>query len=122
MHAAAEAFVGAADDEQDFLVLAFEGFGLGFVEDGLGGLAVGAGLGHGALGFGEFGRGDDFHGFGDFLDVFDGFEAAFDFAEGGIVGGLEGGDGRGRWAGEIEVVLARRVSGLLAVCRGCLRV
>jgi len=38
VHAAAEAFVGAADDEQDFLVLAFEGFGLGFVEDGLGGL------------------------------------------------------------------------------------
>lgn len=97
-----EALVGGADDEQGLLALGLEGLGLGLVEDLLGDLTVRLGLGHGALGAGELGGGDDLHGLGDLLNVADGLEAALDFSEsriagGGIGGGCDGavpGDGR----------------------------
>lgn len=88
VNTSAEALIRAGDHDEGFLVFALDGLGLGLVEDGVGCLAVGAGFGHVALGPGEFGGGDDFHSFGDFFDVADGFEAAFDFAEGGIGGAV----------------------------------
>lgn len=69
----AEALVGRGDDEQSLLVV--QRLGLGVVEDGLGGLTVGAGLGHHALGTGELGRGDNLHRLGNLFDVADGLEA-----------------------------------------------
>jgi hypothetical protein len=90
----AETLVGTADDDQGLLALALHGLGLGAVEDGVGGLAVGAGLPHGLLGAGELGGGDDLHRLGDLLDVADRLEAALDFTEGGVAGGI-GGDERG---------------------------
>lgn len=93
MDTTAETFVGATDNDELFLGVGVLGdFGLGFVEDLVGGLAVGAGFGHGALGAGQLGRGHDLHCLGDLFDVADGFEAALDLAEGGIGGGV--GDGR----------------------------
>ena len=101
MDTTAQSLVRAADDDQCLLLLAFDRFRFCFVEDSVGGLAVLAGLSHRFLGAGEFGRGDDFHGLSDFLDVADGFEAAFDFAEGGVVGilRLDGGKSSGRGSG-----------------------
>ena len=88
MDPAAQPFIGGAHHDEGFLgAVLGVGFGLGVLEDRVGGLAVGAGFGHGALGAGEFGGGDDFHRLGDFFDVADGFEAAFDLAEGGVGGG-----------------------------------
>jgi len=85
VNTAAEALVGGAHDDEDFLVgFAVESLRLGFFEDRIGGLAVGTGFGHGLLGAGEFGGCDDFHGFCDFFNVADGFEAVLDFAEGGV--------------------------------------
>ena len=85
VNAAAEALIGGAHDDKGFLVgFAVESLSLGFFEDGVGGLAVGTGLGHCLLGAGEFGGCDDFHGFCDFFNVADGFEAVLDFAEGGV--------------------------------------
>lgn len=43
---------------------------------------------HCALSTGELGGGDDLHGFRDLLDILDGFQALFDLAEGGIIGGI----------------------------------
>lgn len=92
MDTAAKTLVRGADNDEGFLVFRLDRLGLCFFEDGVGSLAVASGFHHCALGSVEFGGGDDLHGFGDFFDVADGFEAAFDFAEGGIAGGI-GGDG-----------------------------
>lgn len=88
MYTSTQPFVGAGYDDESFLVFAFEGFGFGFVEDGVGGFTVAARFIHSTLGAGELGGGDNLHCFGDFLDVFDGFQALFDFTEGGIAGGV----------------------------------
>lgn len=90
-----KALVRRADNQQSLLVLALEGLGLGLGEDFVGGLAVVLGLGHGALGAGQLGRGDNLHGFGDLLDVADGLETALDFTEGREAGGGIGGGGDG---------------------------
>ena len=92
MDTAAETLVGRADYDEAFLLVGLDGFGLCFFENCVGGLSVASRVHHGTLGSGEFGGGDDFHCLGDFFDVADGLEAAFDFAEGGITGGI-GGDG-----------------------------
>jgi hypothetical protein len=89
----AEALVGAADDNQCLLLLVGDGLGLGALEDGVGGLAVCAGGGHGLLGAGELGRGDNLHGLGDLLDVANRLETALDFTESGIAGSVGGGEG-----------------------------
>lgn len=112
---AAQALVGGADDDERlFGAVLGVGVGLGLLEDGVGGLAVGAGFGHGALGAGEFGGGDDFHRLGDLFDVADGFETAFDLSEGGIGGG---GDEDGSVKGEGSVSFGHAMSGLL--CHWC---
>ena len=85
----AETLVRGADDEQ-CLVAVVEGQGLGALEDLVGGLAVGARGGHGPLGAGELGGGDDLHGLGDLLDVANRLEAALDLTERGVASG--GGD------------------------------
>lgn len=105
MNPAAQAFIGGTDDDEGFLgAVLGVGFGLSVLEDGVGGLAVGAGFGHGALGAGELGGGDDFHRLGDFFDVADRFEAAFDFAEGGVGGGGDE-DGSVKRGGLATVIL-----------------
>lgn len=86
MNTAAKTLVGAGHNNKGFLFLPLVGFGLGFLEDGVGSLAVGSRLSHRSLGLIELGRGNDFHRFGDFLDVANGFETAFDFSERCIVG------------------------------------
>ena len=93
MDTTAETLVGAADNEQRLLALALHRLRLGLLENSVGRLAIGARLGHGALRAGELGGGDDFHGLGDLLNVADGLQAAFDFAEGGVLGILRGGKG-----------------------------
>lgn len=70
MDTAAQALVGGADDEEGLLV-ALEGLGLGLFEDLVGRLPVDAGLVHGALGARELGRGHDLHRLGDLFDVLD---------------------------------------------------
>lgn len=95
MHTTAKALVGRADYQEGLLLLALEGLGLGLGVDLLGGLAVVLGVGHGALGAGQLGRGDNLHGLGDLLNVSDGLETALDFTEGreasdGIWGGGDG--------------------------------
>ena len=87
MDTTAETFVGTGDHDKSFLVLRVLRFRLGLFEHGIRCLAIRSRLAHGSLGFTEFGGRDDFHRLGDFLDVADGFKAAFDFSEGGIVGG-----------------------------------
>jgi len=84
----AEALVRTGYDNEGFLVFILDGFGFGFLEDGVRGFAIAARFTHSALGASQLGRGDDFHRLGDFLDVFDGFETLFDLPEGGIVGGV----------------------------------
>jgi hypothetical protein len=91
----AEALVGTADDDQCLLALALHWLGLGAVENGVGGLAVGTGLPHGPLGAGELGGGDNLHRLGDLLDVANRLEAAFDLTEGGIAGGIGGNERSG---------------------------
>lgn len=91
----AETLVGAADDDERLLALALGGLGLGLLEDGVGGLAVVAGLGHGTLGAGELGGGDDLHGLGNFLDVADRLETVLNLSQGGV-GSHGGGIERGR--------------------------
>ena len=103
MDTTAETLVRRADYDEGFLVLGLEGFGLGFFEDCVGCLSVASRVYHCALGSVEFGGGDDFHGFGDFFNVADGLEAAFDFAEGGIAGGI-GGDGPVNRSNQLGVV------------------
>ena len=105
MNPAAQAFVGRTDDDEGFLgAVLGVGFRLGVLEDGVGGLAVGAGFGHGALGAGELGRSDDLHRLGDFFDVADRFEAALDLAEGGVGGGGDE-DGSGKRGGWLATVM-----------------
>lgn len=82
----AETLVRGADDEQ-CLVAVIEGLGLGALEDGVGGLTVGARGGHGLLGAGELGGGDDLHGLGDLLDVANRLEATLNLTESGVAGG-----------------------------------
>lgn len=114
VNAAAEALVGGADNQQGLLVGALEGLGLSLVEDLVGGGAVDLGVGHGALGAGQLGGGDDLHGLCDLLDVADGLEAGLDLAQGGIAGG-GGRDGAvGREASVVSRV-AREVQ-LLGLC------
>ena len=87
----AETLVGRADDDEGGLVLLGFGNGsLGGNVDLVGGLTVGTGLGHGALGSGELGGGDNLHGVGDLFDVSNGLETAFDFTEGRVAGGAGG--------------------------------
>ena len=50
-------------------------------------MTVGTRLSHCFLGSGQFGRSNDLHGFRNLLDVANGFEAPFDFAQGCISGG-----------------------------------
>lgn len=88
MDTTAEALVGTDYDDESFLVVTIDGLGFRFLEDCVGGLAIAAGLGHGALSPGELGGGNDLHRFGDLLNVLDGFETLLDFAEGGIVRGV----------------------------------
>lgn len=87
-----ETLVGRADD-QEGLALGLDRLGVGLLEDLVGSLAVGAGLGHGLLGAGELGRGDNLHGLGDLLNVANRLETALDFTESGKGGGI--GDGLG---------------------------
>jgi len=82
-----ETLVGRADNQKS-LALSLDGLGLGLVEDLLGSLAVGAGRGHGTLGAGELGRGDNLHGLGDLLNVANRLETTLDFTESGEVGGI----------------------------------
>jgi len=91
----AEALVGAAYNDEGLLSFALDGLGFGALEDGVGRLAVLAGLGHGTGGAGELGRGDDLHRLGNLLDVADRLEAALDFAQGGVAGGIGGNEGSG---------------------------
>jgi hypothetical protein len=86
----AETLVGGADDDEGLLLLGLGGLGLGGFEDLVGGLAVAAGLGHGTLGAGELGGGDDLHGVGDLLDVLDGLEAAVNFSKRRVASGGAG--------------------------------
>lgn len=105
----AETLVGAADDNQGLLALALGGLGLGLLENGVGGLTVVAGLGHGPLGAGELGGGDDLHRLGNFLDVADRLETVLNLAQGGIGGGggcIEGGRPRAEHAGQFLMQLA----------------
>lgn len=95
MDTTAKSLVGAADNDQRSLALALNGLGLGALEDSVGSLTVLAGLVHGLLRAGELGRGDDFHGLGDLLNVLDGLEAALDLAKGGVAGGIVDGKGGG---------------------------
>ena len=88
MDPSTETLVGAGNDVKRLLGIVFHGFGFRFFEDGIGGLAVGARFSHCALGTGKLSGGDDLHGFCDFFNVADGFEAAFDFAEGCVGGGI----------------------------------
>ncbi len=88
MDTTAETLVGTDYNNETLLVFILEGFGFRFFEDCIGCFAVAAGLGHGALSPGKLGGGNDLHGFGDLLDVLDGFEPLLDFAKSGIVGGL----------------------------------
>ena len=90
MDTAAETLVGRAHYDEGFTVFGLDWLGLCFFEDGVGCLSVGSRVHHGALGFVQFGGGDDFHGFGDFFNVADGLEAAFNFPEGGIASGIRG--------------------------------
>lgn len=90
MDTAAKTLVRGAHYNEGFLIFGLDRLGLCLFEDCVGSLSVSSRLQHCALGFVEFGRGNDFHGFGDFFDVADGFEAAFDFAEGGITSGICG--------------------------------
>lgn len=115
MDAAAEALVGGADDKQGLALGGLEGLGLGLVEDLIGGLAVGLGVGHGALGAGQLGGGDDLHGVGDLLDVADGLEAALDLAEGREASGGMGRGGDSAACGEGYVSLCRAVVFLVSM-------
>ena len=90
MDTTAKTLVRGAHYDKGFLIFGLDGLGLCFFEDSVGSLSVGSRVYHCALGFIQFGGGDDFHGFGDFFDVADGFEAAFDFTEGGIASGIRG--------------------------------
>lgn len=92
VHASAKTFVGAGNNEKSFLVAVFSWLGLGLVEDLLRCFAVLLRLLHGLLSLGELGAGHNLHRLCDFGDVLDGLQAAFNFAEGGIVGVLESGD------------------------------
>lgn len=96
MNTTAKTFVRGAYYDEAFLVFGLDRLGLCFLEDGIGSLSVTSRFHHCTLGSVEFGGGDDFHGFGDLFDVADGFEPTFDFAEGGIAGGI-GGDGSVDW-------------------------
>ena len=87
----AESLVGGANDDEGLLLLGLGGLGLGSFEDLVGGLTVLAGLGHGALGTGELGGGNDLHGVGDLLDVLDGLEAALNFSKRRVASGGAGG-------------------------------
>lgn len=93
MHTTAQTLVGATDDDQRLLAVALDGLGLGALEDGVGGLTVLSGLGHGPGGAGELGGGDDLHGLGDLFDVANRLEAALDFTKGSVAGGIGGGKG-----------------------------
>lgn len=84
MDAATEALVGAADDDERFLALALQRLCLGVLENGVGGLAVGAGFGHRPLGTRELCGGDDFHRLCDFLNVADRLQTILDLAQGGV--------------------------------------
>ena len=88
MDTATKTFVGAANYDECFLVLVLEGFGFSFLEDGVGRLTVCSGLRHCLLSSGEFGGGNNFHSFRDFLNIFDRFQALLDFSESCIVGSV----------------------------------
>jgi hypothetical protein len=83
----AKTFVGRSNNEE--CLASLERLGLGLLVDLVGSLTVDLGVGHGTLGTGELGGGDDLHGVGDLLDVTNGLETAFDFTEGSIVVGEE---------------------------------
>lgn len=87
---AAEALVGAADDDQLLLALGLERLRLGRVEDGVGGLAVHARVLHRPLRAVELRRRNDLHRLGDLLDVADGLQPTLDFSERREVGGSRG--------------------------------
>lgn len=86
----AETLVGGADDVEGLLVLSLESLGLGRLKDLTGGLTVLGGIGHGTLGAGELGRGDNLHSLGDLLNVANGLETALDFTQSGVSGGIVG--------------------------------
>ncbi len=90
MDTAAKTLVRGAHYDEGFVLFRFNRFGFCFFKDNVGSLSVASRFLHCALGSVEFGGGNDFHGFGDFFDVADGFETAFNFAEGGIAGGISG--------------------------------
>jgi hypothetical protein len=83
----AETLVGGSNDDEG--LASWERLGLGLLEDGVGGLTVDLRVGHGTLGTGELGGGDNLHGVGDLFDVTNGLETAFDFTEGSIIVGEE---------------------------------
>lgn len=90
----AKALVGRANNDER-LLLAF-GFGrLSSLEDLVGGLAVAAGVRHGASSTGEFGRSDNLHRVGDLLNVADGLQTGLNVSQ-GSVGGRGSGGGNSR--------------------------
>lgn len=91
----AETLVGAAHHDQRLLALALYRLGLGLLENGVGGLSVGTRVGHGPLGAGELGGGDNLHGLCDFLNVLDRLETALDLAQGGVGCGIVVNEGSG---------------------------
>lgn len=83
----AKTLIGAGDDVESLLV-PFLGFGLGGLEDSVGGGSVDTRVLHGLLGTGQTCGSDDLHGIGDFLNVTDGLETTLDFTESSEVGGI----------------------------------
>lgn len=92
MDTTAEALVGGADDDERLLLLDFGDSRLGGLEDLAGSLAVLAGLGHGALGTVELGRGDNLHCAGNLLDVLNRLATVIDFSECRVGGSSVGAD------------------------------
>lgn len=100
-----ETLVGRADNQKG-LALSLDGLGLSLVKDLLGSLSVGTGRGHGTLGAGELGRGDNLHGLGDLLNVANRLETTLDFTESGEVGGI----------GSLGPTKAQRISTMTMGC------
>lgn len=90
MDTAAETLVRAADNDQRLGAITLQWLGLGALEDGVGGLSERTGSIHGSCGAGELGGRHDLHRLGDLFDVANRLEAALDFTEGGISGGIGG--------------------------------
>ena len=88
MDTTAKTLVRGAHYDKRFLVFGLDRLGLCFFKDSVGSLSVASRFHHCALGSGEFRGGNNFHCFGDFFDVTDRLEAAFDFAESGIAGSV----------------------------------